>query len=54
VPAAEPAFYFCQLIPRIGLLVFLLALVAIKDKNECKFKWLWDWAAVGQGIRPKT
>ena len=34
VPAAgEPAFYFCQLIPRIGLLVFVLVSAAIEDKN---------------------
>jgi hypothetical protein len=42
VPAAgEPAFYFCQLIPRISLLVFVLVSAAIKDGNRFKFNWLW-------------
>jgi hypothetical protein len=34
VPAAgELAFYFCQLIPRISLLVFVLVSAAIEDEN---------------------
>jgi hypothetical protein len=33
-------FYFCQLIPRVGLLVFLLVSAAIDDENCFKFKWL--------------
>jgi hypothetical protein len=33
-------FYFQQLIPRIGLLVFVLASAAIEDENKCKFKRL--------------
>ena len=34
-------FYFCQLIPRVGLLVFPLVSAAIENENYCKFKWLW-------------
>jgi len=42
VPAAvEPAFYFCQLLPRVILLVFLLASATIDDENYFVFKWLW-------------
>jgi hypothetical protein len=33
-------FYFCQLTPRVGLLVFLLVSAAIDDENWLKFKWL--------------
>jgi len=33
-------FYFCQLIPRVSLLVFLLVSAAIDDENRFKFKWL--------------
>ena len=33
-------FYFCQLIPRVGLLVFLLVSAAIDDENCFKFNWL--------------
>src|SRR5262249_26780597 len=39
--AAEPVFYFCQLIPRISLLVFVLVSAAIEDENLLKFNWLW-------------
>jgi len=35
-------FYFCQLTPRLILLVFPLASVAIDDENFFKFKWLCD------------
>jgi hypothetical protein len=38
---AFAAFYFCELTPRIGLLVFVLVSAAIEDENNCKFKWLW-------------
>jgi hypothetical protein len=31
-------FYFCQLIPRVSLLVFLLVSAAIDDENYFKFK----------------
>jgi hypothetical protein len=42
VPAAvEPAVLFCQVIPRVILLVFLLASTAIDDENRFKFNWLW-------------
>jgi hypothetical protein len=30
VAVGEPAFYFCQLIPRIGLLVFVLVSAATR------------------------
>jgi hypothetical protein len=33
-------FYFCQLIPRVILLVFPLVSAAIDDENYFKFKWL--------------
>jgi hypothetical protein len=33
-------FYFCQRIPRVTLLVFLLVLAVIDDKNYFTFKWL--------------
>jgi hypothetical protein len=36
--AVERAFYFCQLLPRVTLLVFLLVSAAI---DEFKIKWLW-------------
>jgi hypothetical protein len=42
-------FYFCPLIPRIGLLVFLLVSAAIDDENCFKFKWLRNYAVTGQG-----
>jgi hypothetical protein len=42
-------FYFCPLIPRIGLLVFLLVSAAIDDENRLKFKWLRTYAVTGQG-----
>ena len=35
-------FYFCQLIARVILLVFLLVSAAIDDENNFKFKWLWS------------
>jgi hypothetical protein len=34
-------FYFCQLLPRVILLVFPLVSTAIDDENYFKFKWLW-------------
>jgi len=34
-------FYFCQLIPRVSLLVFLLVSATIDDKKYFKFNWLW-------------
>jgi DNA-binding transcriptional ArsR family regulator len=41
VPAAgELPFYFCQLIPRVILLVFLLVSTTSNDENYFKFKWL--------------
>jgi hypothetical protein len=41
VPAAgELLFYFCQLIPCVSLLVFLLVSATIDDENYFKFKWL--------------
>jgi hypothetical protein len=41
VPAAEElAVYFCELIPSVILLVFLLVSAAIGDENYFKFKWL--------------
>jgi hypothetical protein len=47
--AGEPAILFCQLVPRVGLLVFLLVSPAIDDENCFKFKWLWYCAVTGQG-----
>jgi hypothetical protein len=38
----SPLFYFCQLMLRVSLLVFLLASAAIGDENFFKFKWLLD------------
>ena len=35
-------FYFCQLIPRVKLLVFPLVLAAIDEENYFIFKWLCD------------
>jgi hypothetical protein len=35
-------FYFCQLMARVILLVFLLVSAAINDENYLKFKWLWN------------
>jgi len=34
-------FYFCQLTPRVILLVFPLVSAAIDDENHFRFKWLW-------------
>jgi hypothetical protein len=34
-------FYFCELIPSVILLVFLLVSAAIGDENYFKFNWLW-------------
>jgi hypothetical protein len=43
VPAAvEPPVYFCRLMARVILLVFLLVSAAIDDENYFKFKWLWN------------
>jgi hypothetical protein len=39
--AGEPAFYFCQLIPRISLLVFVLVSAALQEKIWLQFNWLW-------------
>lgn len=36
--AGELAFLFCELVPRVSLLVFLLVLAAIDDKNRFTFK----------------
>jgi hypothetical protein len=36
--AGELAFLFCELVPRVSLLVFLLVLAAIDDKNRVTFK----------------
>jgi len=33
--------YFCQQLPRVILLVFLLVSAAINDKNHFKFSRLW-------------
>ncbi len=42
VPAAGSLlFYFCQLLPRVILLVFSSVSAAIDDENYYKFKWLW-------------
>jgi hypothetical protein len=35
-------FYFCQLMARVILLVFLLVSAATEDENYFKFKWLWN------------
>jgi len=45
-------FYFCQLIPRVGLLVFLLVSAAIDEENYFTFRWLWQWSSIGQGHHP--
>jgi hypothetical protein len=39
--AEERAIYFCQLMPRVILLVSLLVSAAAGDENYFKFKWLW-------------
>jgi hypothetical protein len=36
--AGELAFLFYELVPRVSLLVFLLVLAAIDDKNRFTFK----------------
>jgi hypothetical protein len=41
--------YFCQLIPRVSVLVFPLVSAAIDDENYFKFKWLGYYAVAGQG-----
>jgi len=41
LPPGSLSIYFCQLISRVSLLVFLLASAAIHDKNCFQFKWLW-------------
>jgi hypothetical protein len=45
VPAAEELaglfLDFCELIPSVILLVFLLVSAAIGDRNYFKFNWLW-------------
>ena len=35
------AIYFCERIPRVILLVFVLVSAAIDDESDFKFKWLW-------------
>jgi len=47
--AEELAVLFCELIPSVILLVFLLVSAAIDDENCFKFNWLWYYAIVGQG-----
>jgi hypothetical protein len=44
-------FYFCELIPRVILLVFVLVSAASGDKKYLNFKWLWYCAVAGQGTR---
>jgi hypothetical protein len=39
--AGELLNYFCQLMPCVSLLVFLLVSAAICDENHFKFNWLW-------------
>jgi len=39
--AGELLNYFCQLMPCVSLLVFLLVSAAICDENNFKFNWLW-------------
>jgi hypothetical protein len=39
--AGELLNYFCQLMPCVSLLVFLLVSAAIRDENYFKFNWLW-------------
>ena len=41
--------FFCQLIPRVIVLVFPLVSAAINDENYFKFRWLWYCAVAGQG-----
>ena len=41
--------YFCQLIPRVIMLVFVLVSAAIEDESRFKFKWLWHYTVAGQG-----
>jgi len=40
LPRSRP-FYFCELIPCVILLVFLLVSAAIGGENYFKFNWLW-------------
>jgi hypothetical protein len=42
LPPCSLLFYFCQLMARVILLVFLLVSAAIDDENFFKFKWLWN------------
>jgi hypothetical protein len=37
----SPQIYFCQLIPPVIMLVFLLVSAAIEDESCFRFKWLW-------------
>ncbi|MGY2901469.1 hypothetical protein ACVWVY_000490 [Bradyrhizobium sp. URHC0002] len=34
--------YFCERMPRVSLLVFLLVSAAIGEENYFKFKWLLE------------
>jgi hypothetical protein len=34
-------FYFCELLPRVILLVFVLVPAAIGHENYFKINWLW-------------
>jgi hypothetical protein len=38
--AEAPVVLFCELIPRVILLVFLLVSAAIDGQNDIKFRWL--------------
>ena len=44
---------FCELLPSVILLVFLLVSAAIGNKNYCKFNSLYDQAIAGQGHQLK-
>ncbi|WOH50103.1 hypothetical protein [Bradyrhizobium sp. sBnM-33] len=55
LPAAEePAIYFCELIPSLMLLVFLLVSATIDKENNFKFNWLLYYAIAGQGHQSKN
>jgi hypothetical protein len=40
LPPGSLSIYFCQLIPHVIMLVFLLVLVAIQEEIYLKFRWL--------------
>lgn len=48
-PTRRGACFILPAISRVILLAFLLVSAAIDEENYFIFRWLWQWASIGQG-----